>query len=231
MHKYVSKARGGRVVQTPFLEPESQEELRRLAKQEGLQVAAFGGLPLAERKVMVLYPEEVPQVPDPTRVLLVRFAGDLERLEDRLREIMEPGLLGDLEACVSLRESSVEVEGGFLVVTLPKGHKALIEAGLEVREATPGEIPQSRERVRSVVVPSLRVDAVGAKGFGVSRNYFAQGVKAGKVKLGGKTAAGKDEVKEGDTLLAEGLGVLTVRKVLGSTKRGNYKLEVEVHKG
>lgn len=55
MHEYVSKARGGRVVQTPFLEPESQEELRRLAKQEGLQVAAFGGLPLAERKVMVLY--------------------------------------------------------------------------------------------------------------------------------------------------------------------------------
>lgn len=216
-------------MQTPFLEPESQEELRRLAKQEGLQVAAFGGLPLAERKVMVLYPEEVPQVSDPTRVLLVRFAGDLERLEDTLREIMEPGLLGDLEACVSLCEGSVEV--GFLVVTLPKGHKALIEAGLEVREATPGEIPQSRERVRSVVVPSLRVDAVGAKGFGVSRNYFAQGVKAGKVKLGGKTAAGKDEVKEGDTLLAEGLGVLTVRKVLGSTKRGNYKLEVEVHKG
>jgi hypothetical protein len=163
----------------------------------------------------------VPQVSDPTRVLLVRLAGDLERLEDTLREVLEPGLLGDCE----------KVEGGCLVVTLPKGHKALIEAGLEVREPTPGEIPKSRERVRSVVVSSLRVDAVGAKGFGVSRNYFAQGVKAGKVKLGGKTAAGKDEVKEGDTLLAEGLGVLTVRKVLGSTKRGNYKLEVEVHKG
>ncbi|HEU4740568.1 MAG TPA: S4 domain-containing protein [Meiothermus sp.] len=221
MREYLSKARGGRVVQTPFLEPESQEELRRLAKQEGLQVAAFGGLPLAERKVMVLYPEEVPQVSDPTRVLFVRFAGDLEGLENKLRGILEPGLLGDLEPCS---------EEGFLAVTLPKGQKALSEAGLEVREPTPDELPKSRERVRSVVVPSLRVDAVGSKGFGVSRNYFAQGVKAGKVKLAGKTAAGKDEVKEGDTLMAEGLGVLTVRKVLGSTKRGNYKLEVEIHR-
>lgn len=209
------------MVQTPFLEPEQQEALRQLAQQEGLRVAAFGGLPLAERKVVVLYPEEVPQVSDPTRVLLVGFAGDLEGLEDKLRGILEPGLLGDLE----------ETRGGFLIVTLPKGQKALTESGLEVRELTPDELPKSRERVRSVVVPSLRVDAVGSKGFGVSRNYFAQGVKAGKVKLAGKTAVGKDEVKEGDTLMAEGLGVLTVRKVLGATKRGNYKLELEVHKG
>lgn len=221
MREYLSKARGGRVVQTPFLEPDRQEELRRLAEQEGLQVEAFGGLPLAERKVMVLYPVEVPRVSDPTRVLLVRFAGDLEGLEDRLRGIVEPGLLGDLE----------EAKEGFLVVTLPKGHKALAGSGLEVREPTPDELPKSHQRVRSVVVPSLRVDAVGSKGFGVSRNYFAQGVKAGKVKLAGKTALGKDEVREGDTLVAEGLGVLTVRKVLGSTKRGNHKLEVEVRRG
>jgi RNA-binding protein YlmH len=80
------------------------------------------------------------------------------------------------------------------------------------------------------VVPSLRVDVVGAKGFGVSRNYFAQGVKAGKVKLKGKTATAKDEIAEGDALVAEGLGNLVVKKVLGQTKRGNVKLEVEVVK-
>ncbi|MCX7783275.1 MAG: RNA-binding protein, partial [Meiothermus sp.] len=32
------------------------------------------------------------------------------------------------------------------------------------------------------------------------------------------------------TLLAEGLGSLVVKKVLGQTKRGNVKLEVEVHR-
>jgi RNA-binding protein YlmH len=71
---------------------------------------------------------------------------------------------------------------------------------------------------------------VGAKGFGVSRNYFAQGVKTGKVKLKGKTATVKDEVAEGDRLTAEGLGDLIIKKILGQTKRGNVKLEVDVHK-
>jgi RNA-binding protein YlmH len=217
MRSYVSKARGGRVVQTPFLEPEQQDELRRLAKAEGLQLEFFGGLPLALRQVAVLFPSEVPRVCDPTKVVVLGLEDDLE---ERLRGVLEPGLLGDLE----------EAGEACLLVTLPKGLKLLREAGFAVREATPEELPRARERTRSVVVPSLRVDAVGSKGFGVSRNYFAQGVKAGKVKIAGRTVSAKDELKEGDTLVAEGLGVLRVKKMLGQTKRGKLKLELEVQR-
>jgi RNA-binding protein YlmH len=151
--------------------------------------------------------------------LWLSFEGDLEALEDRLRAVLEPGLMGDLE----------EVNGGFLLVTLPKGIKELSNTTLSFREPSPAELPKARNKTRSVVVPSLRVDVVGAKGFGVSRNYFAQGVKAGKVKLGGKTVSAKDEIAEGESLLAEGLGVITLKKILGQTKRGNVKIEVEVH--
>ncbi|GIW32172.1 MAG: RNA-binding protein [Meiothermus sp.] len=220
MQEYLKKARGGRVVQTPFLEAEALEELRRQAQQEGLRLETFGGLPMASRQVAVLFPEHIPAVSDPTTVVFLTFEGDLEALEDRLRALLEPGLLGDLE----------ETQEGFLLATLPKGLKTLQEAGLQAREAAPEQLPKTRERTRSVVVPSLRVDVVGAKGFGVSRTYFAQGVKAGKVKLRGKTASAKDEITEGDHLLAEGLGSLVVKKVLGQTKRGNVKLELEVHR-
>ncbi|RDI96064.1 RNA-binding protein [Meiothermus sp. QL-1] len=218
---YLKKARGGRVVQTPFLEAEELEELRRLALAEGLRLEAFGGLPMASRRVAVLYPPHIPAVSDPTLVLFVPFEGELETVEDRLRGLLEPGLLGDLE----------EVAGGALLVTLPKGLKALEAAGLGVRPAAPEELPKTHERVRSVVVPSLRVDVVGARGFGVSRAYFAQGVKAGKVRLRGRMATGSDELAEGDRLLAEGLGVLVVRRVLGQTRRGNLKVELEVERG
>jgi len=218
MQDYLKKAGGGRVIQTPFLEASSLEELRRAAKQEGIGLETFGGLPLAERQVAVLYPPHIPQVSDPTQVLYIRFEGDIEALEDKLRGLLEPGLMGDLEAFGE----------GFLLVTLARGFKALQQAGMEVREVTAHELPKARERTRSVVVPSLRVDVVGAKGFGVSRNYFAQGVRAGKVKLRGKIASAKDELDEGDTLLADGLGSIVVKKVLGQTKRGNVKLEVEV---
>ncbi len=77
------------------------------------------------------------------------------------------------------------------------------------------------------MVPALRVDAVGAKGFGVSRSYFQKGIKEGHVRLDGRPARAKDEVREGSVLEAEGLGRVRVLAFLGKTARGNYKLRLE----
>ncbi|MEZ0348609.1 MAG: S4 domain-containing protein [Thermus sp.] len=206
---YLKRARGGRVVRTAFLDLEDQALLEAQAKAEGLKVAFFGGFPLAERKVAVLYPPEVPGVSDPVEVYF------LEKEPPDLGEAM-----GDVEAW----------EEGYLVALLPEGKKALLEAGYALHPAPEAAFKASKG-VRTLVVPSLRVDALGAKGFGVSRSYFVQGVKAGKVRLRGKVASPKDEVRPGDTLLAEGLGSLRLLEVLGSTRRGNFKVRVEVEKG
>ncbi|GAB5603190.1 S4 domain-containing protein [Thermus sp. FJN-A] len=206
---YLKRARGGRVVQTGFLDLEAQALLLEEARREGLRVAFFGGFPLAERKVAVLYPPEIPSVHDPVEVYF------LEKEPPDLGEAM-----GDLEAW----------EGGFLVALLPGGKRALEEAGYRPLPPPEGALRAASERVRTLVVPSLRVDAVGAKGFGVSRTYFAQGVKAGKVRLKGRVASPKDEMAPGDTLFAEGLGSLKLLEVLGETRRGNYKIKVEVER-
>jgi len=78
-----------------------------------------------------------------------------------------------------------------------------------------------------VVVPALRVDAVGAKGLGVSRSYFQKGLKAGNVLLDGVPAKAKDEVRPGSVIEARGLGRVVVKEVLGRTARGNYKVRLE----
>lgn len=206
---YLKRARGGRVVQTGFLTPEEQNALAQLAEKEGIRVAFFGGLPLAERKVAVLYPPEVPSVHDPVAVFFLE------------KEPLDLGeALGDVEPW----------EEGYLVALLPQGRKALEAQGYRLLPPPEGALRPPRERVRTLVVPSLRVDAVGAKGFGVSRTYFAQGVKAGKVRLRGKPASPKEEMAPGDVLLAEGLGSLTLLEVLGKTVRGNYKIKVEVER-
>ncbi|WP_337843934.1 RNA-binding protein [Thermus sp.] len=202
--QYLKRARGGRVVRTGFLSPEEQALLEERARAEGLKVAFFGGFPLAERKVAVLYPEEIPQVSDPVEVVFLQE---------------EPPELGEAMGDV------VPWEEGFLVALLPEGKKALSGQALPLPEGALGE---AQERVRTLVVPSLRVDAVGAKGFGVSRTYFAQGVKAGKVRLKGKAASPKAEMAPGDALEAEGLGTLRLLEVLGETRKGNYKIRVEV---
>jgi len=211
----IKKARGGRVVASGFLNPEEQETLRSLAAREGLELAWFGGLPAAERRLGVLHPAEVPAVSDPTWTGWLA-AEDPERTAASLRRSLEPQELGDVRL----------LPGGVLFVTTAAGKKRLAQAGLEPVEPPPEVLPKSRGRTRTLVVPSLRVDVVGAKGFGVSRSYFAKGVKAGKVRLRGRTAGSGDEVREGDTLIAEGLGQVTLVRVVGRTKKGNYKVEL-----
>ncbi|MBW6395315.1 RNA-binding protein [Thermus sp. SYSU G05001] len=206
---YLKRARGGRVVETGFLDPEEQALLEEKARGEGLKVAFFGGFPLAERRLAVLYPPEVPSVHDPVEVVF------LEKEPPDLGEAM-----GDLEA----------LGEGYLVAVSAKGRRALEEAGHTLFPPPEGALRATSERVRTLVVPSLRVDTVGAKGFGVSRSYFVQGVRAGKVRLRGKVASPKEEMAPGDTLLAEGLGSLRLLEVLGETRRGNYKIKVEVER-
>ncbi|MFN4231737.1 RNA-binding protein [Thermus sp.] len=214
---YLKRARGGRVVETGFLGPEEQALLQEKAREEGLKVAFFGGFPLAERRLAVLYPPEVPSVHDPVEVVfLEKEPPDLgEAMGDC--KVVPPGLAGAFGE-------------GYLVAVSAKGRRALEEAGYTLSPPPEGALRATSERVRTLVVPSLRVDAVGAKGFGVSRSYFVQGVKAGKVRLRGKVASPKEEMAPGDTLLAEGLGSLRLLEVLGETRRGNYKIKVEVER-
>ncbi len=202
---YIQKARGGRVVRTPFLSPQEQDWLRKMASSEGLKVSFFGGFPMAERRCAVLHPEEVPSVSDPVKVVY-------------LEEPPEPSpYVGEVE----------ELEEGVLVALLPEAEKALLAQGLTPLPPPEGALKPLKEGVQTLVVPSLRVDAVGAKGFGVSRTYFQEGVRAGKVRLRGRPAAPKDELAPGDVLYAEGLGVLKVLEVLGSTRRGRIRIRVE----
>ncbi len=215
----VGKARGGRVVASGFLDPEAQEALRTLAARAGLGLVWFGGLPAAERRLGVLHPPEVPEVADPVWVGWLA-AEDPERTAARLRRALDADELGDVRLTPE----------GVLFAATRAARARLAGAGLDATDPPEGIRPRPRRKTRTLVVPSLRVDVVGAKGFGVSRSYFAKGVKAGKVRLRGRVAGAKDEVREGDTLIAEGLGQVTLLRVVGRTTRGNYKVELAAEK-
>ena len=127
-----------------------------------------------------------------------------------------------------------EERGAFLVAATGKAAKALAEltalGGREVDVEEVGESAGRGAKVREVVVPSMRIDVVGAKGFGVSRAYFQQGVEAGKVRLNGQVARASAEIREGDSLAAEGMGRIDFKRVVNETRRGNYKVELNVEK-
>ena len=170
LERYLKRARGGRVVRTGFLDPEDQARLEEMARREGIRVAFFGGFPLAERKVAVLYPEEVPSVSDPVEVVLL----------DRPPPADLGEVLGEVE----------EVEEGVLAALLPEGRKALEAQGYRLLPPPEGALRPPRERVRTLVVPSLRVDAVGAKGFGVSRPQGEARLPQGRARPRGPALRG-----------------------------------------
>lgn len=82
----------------------------------------------------------------------------------------------------------------------------------------------------TAIVPSLRVDVLGARAFKVSRAYFAKGVAAGRVSVGGKTAGKATTVDSGEVVVAHGLGAFTVVSVDGLTRKGNAKVTLDVTK-
>jgi hypothetical protein len=156
---YLKRARGGRVVQTGFLPPEAQAELLDLAGREGLNVAFFGGFPLAERKVGVLYPPEVPSVHDPVQVFF------LEKEPPDLGEAM-----GDVEP----------LEEGFLVALLPKGKRALEEAGFTLLPPPEGALRPSTSGCAPWWCPPCGWTPWGPRGSGFPAATSPRGSRRGR---------------------------------------------------
>lgn len=87
---------------------------------------------------------------------------------------------------------------------------------------------QTVVQVVEVIVPSLRVDVLGARAFKVSRAYFAKGVAAGRVSLSGAPAGKSSSVEIGQEVVARGLGSFSLRSINGETRKENLKVTLEV---
>lgn len=83
-------------------------------------------------------------------------------------------------------------------------------------------------RLVTGVVPSLRIDVLGARAFRVSRAYFARGVASGNVLVAGQPAGKSQQVQPGQTVQAVGLGQFELLTVDGSTRKGNLKVSLRV---
>lgn len=223
----VAQARGGRVVRTGFLHADALD--RRALNDDEVRHVFAGGFPDARRVVLTVYPAHIPNVDGGVSVLRVsgdfRPGFDVQDFAVALRGLELPeDLIGDVR----------EERGAFLVAVTGKAKAKLLEApslgGADLDVEDVGESAGRGARTREVVVPSLRVDVVGAKGFGVSRAYFQQGIDGGKVRINGAVARASSEVREGDSLSAEGLGRVDFKRVVNETRRGNFKVELEIHR-
>lgn len=119
-----------------------------------------------------------------------------------------------------------------------KAFKAYITSNLTQIGAAPvslkiiesSELQQREEQVKviSATVSALRLDAVAAAGYGVSRSRMAEEIKSQNVKVNWKEAKNAAQsVGEGDILSFRNRGRVEVAEVRGTTKKGRISITLK----
>ena len=90
------------------------------------------------------------------------------------------------------------------------------------------EPPAVETRTIRDTVSSLRLDAVAAAGFSLSRGKAADFIAAGKVQLNHRECLKPDRpVAEGDVMSCRGLGKCVLKEVGGPSKKGRIMILLE----
>jgi RNA-binding protein YlmH len=103
-------------------------------------------------------------------------------------------------------------------------------ATVEVREIPLTDLKEKEQRVKiiSATVSALRLDAVGAAGYGVSRSRMAEEIKGQNVRVNWQDAKNPSQtVKEGDVISFRSRGRVELSEVRGTTKKGRMAITLK----
>ena len=109
----------------------------------------------------------------------------------------------------------------------------LLKAGrahLRLEEISINELqpPQKRIKIIKDTVPSLRLDAVAASGFSLSRARASELISSGRVQLNHIECVKPDRtVSQGDTVSCRGCGKFVLKQAGGTSKKGRIIIEIE----
>ena len=224
---------------TGFLSPQERASVENLLGASGHPAHLFyGGYEGAERTVCAFLPDWLEGAdwaadPDscPVRAIRCTWSGVKLSHRDFLGAILGLGLdrekVGDLlvgdGVCDIL---ALEEITDFLLLHLDQAGRAKLKAApLPLDRLEPPEV-----KVKAIrdTVSSLRLDAVAASGFSLSRGRAAELISSGKFQLNHRECTKPDRpVAEGDVLSCRGLGKCAVKTVGGPSKKGRIMIELE----
>ncbi|HWI54709.1 MAG TPA: YlmH/Sll1252 family protein, partial [Desulfobacteria bacterium] len=221
---------------TEFFDPYQQSIISPvLPKVPGISFIWTGGFDRAERKRLVLFPEYLESEDTDPEIKCLEITGNLKFQDlshrDFLGSLMGLGIkrdkLGDIivtsKGCQVVTDSQI---AGYIERNLTKVHRV----GVHIREIAIDELQLPEEEVREVfaTVASMRLDAVAAAGFGVSRTKMADEIYAEKVKVNWLVVNDcSHAVKEGDIISIRGRGRVELDIVKGETKKGRIALNLK----
>lgn len=224
---------------TPFLSPGEQAAVQLLLSAWGQPRYLFwGGYPQAERQICAFLPdwqEEADFRADPEGPVTAVEAGFPSGAGLSHRDIL--GSLMGLGITRELLGDILVEEGRCQLLVLRRGLSIVLSqwesAGrqrLKLREIPLEELRVQPPEVKTIrdTVAALRLDAVLASGFSLSRSKAAQYISAGKAAVNHRECLKPDRtVAQGDVLTCRGLGKCVVKEVLGESRKGRIMLLLE----
>ena len=219
---------------TAFLSRREQALVRQLLPQ----CAFFGGTEGAERAVAFSLPEYLTREDyfdeeGPVACLRVRFYEENSLSHrDILGALMGLGIRRDAVGDICLHEKHCDI---FILSDLTRylldnltsagrQHVTCERIPLSQAEKTPQKLREVR-----VTVPSLRLDAVLAAAFHLSRGAAVEAVNAGRAAINSLTSCKPDRLlSEGDEVALRGSGKFRILTLGGETKKGRLALTIGI---
>lgn len=214
---------------TDFLSPAEERSAEELLRAAGTPEGwtAWGGYEGAERRMLFFLPpwQEEPDGGEAIAALRAHFRGeDRPSHRDLLGSLTALGLVRDKLGDILLSETSADVlvcaESADYLLREWTG-AGRVRLRLERVMLSDICIPPRRVRELRDTVAALRLDAVLAAGFSLSRGKAAELIASGRVRLNHREMLKPDAaVAEGDTVSARGLGRFDLAEVGGLSRKG-----------
>jgi photosystem II S4 domain protein len=224
---------------TPFLAGDALEQAQhQLGTLSELHVHSWGGYAGAERRRLLLAPAELTLAADALTTpalagleLLGNFLFDPAEPADFAQALLAAGMpdaaLGDLwlrgdrgAQAIALTDAATALDGRELMVRS-------VSVSVQQRPLVELQLPQPRKPRRlNSVEASLRLDAVGSAGFGVSRSRMSALIRQGAVRLNWRPVSSPSkELACGDRVQLQGRGELVLERA-ELTQKQRWRVEL-----
>lgn len=199
-----------------------------------------GGSEFAERKRIVLAPNYVQLSEDDINIDMLAFNGDFNKKVLQNFKVTHRDFLGAILALGVKREKIGDLwvtEKGCVTAVASELSRYLqqeplrikgVNCSTEVLDRGTFRPPVKSEKIVNTTVSSLRLDAIAAVGFGVSRSSISQDIVAGKIKVNWRNITKTDHsLKKGDVLSGKGRGRVILLDVFDKTRKGRFRVSIQ----
>ena len=233
LDKYEQMERRNIPTATAFLSEAEQAGAQRLLNAAGIRDCYVwnGGYPGAGRKLLQFLPDWAEEDGSPIACIRASFRGEGKPTHrDCLGSLMGLGITREKLGDILVSDGSCDlIAAPEIVPFLVQNWDSAGRTKLSVSEIGPEEllVPEQKVQVLRDTVMSLRLDAVTATGFGMSRGKAAELIHAGRVQLNHTDCCKPDRpVTQGDVITARGFGKCLLAEVGGLSKKGRVAITV-----